>query len=73
MLKKIRPIAKYQYDFGNDGRDGKYFIAYYCPVCHERIIRGYNSDTACRTCDTFFDWGERPPEIKTVTTLVWDE
>lgn len=71
-MEKIRPIAKEEYDCGMDGRDGYYFIAYYCPSCHKRIVRGYNSDTACDKCGTFFDWGNHKPKVETVRKIVWD-
>ena len=50
-IEKVRPTARVELDDGNDGRDGKYIIAYYCPKCSRRIW-SYARDNACDQCGT---------------------
>lgn len=70
MIEKIRPNASVELDYGNDGRDGRYYIEYRCPKCN-RIIRWYESDMACDKCGTFYDWGSRQPSIEITRTVKW--
>lgn len=70
MIEKIRPNASVELSYGNDGRDGKYYIEYRCPKCNQ-IIRWYKSDTACDKCGTFYDWGSEEPSIEITRTVRW--
>lgn len=70
-VKKIRPDTEVEYSFGNDGRDGHYYIKYSCPICHKSINHGYNSETACDECGTFYDWGMTEPTIKVTRSVKW--
>lgn len=71
MIKKIRPYAEVDWNNGNDGRDGHYYIVYHCPTCHRKIRSGYRAETACDECGTFYDWGEKEPRIKVTRTVDW--
>lgn len=71
MIEKVRPIARAEYDFGNDGRDGKYYVQYLCPKCH-RKIGSYKAETACDECGTFYDWSKQA-HIKTYHIAEWDK
>lgn len=71
MIEKKRPNAKIDFDFGNDGRDSKYYIQYTCPTCGRIIWYGYRSETACDQCGTFYDWGEKEPSIEITRTIDW--
>ena len=68
-VKKIRPMARVEYDYGNDGRDGKYYVQYYCPKCGKKIEFG---DIACDECGTFFDWSQKAL-IKVIREVEWVE
>jgi len=70
-INKIRPLASVAYSYGNDGRDGCYYIRFQCPTCKRTIGRGYKSETACDKCGTFYDWGKSSPVIKLVRTIEW--
>lgn len=70
MVKKIRPRAEIYYNTGNDGRDGSYDIAFFCPTCN-RVIGAYKSDTACDECGTFYDWGSKKPTIIVKREIDW--
>ena len=71
-IEKIRPKASVQWSDGNDGRDGRYYIEYRCPVCGRRIFY-YGRDNACDQCGTFYDWGKREPVIEITRSVKWDE
>ena len=71
MVEKIRPVATIKYSYGNDGRDGDYYIAYSCPKCG-RNIPWYESDTACDKCGTFYDWGKKRPRIQITRSVKWE-
>lgn len=71
-IKKIRPKASIQWSYGDDGRDGRYYIEYRCPVCSRRI-NSYRSDNACDQCGTFYDWGKREPTIEITRSVKWDD
>ena len=70
MVTKIRPKAYIEYSYGNDGRDGKYYIEYCCPTCG-RKIRYYKSEIACDQCGTFYDWGTKEPKIIITRSVEW--
>lgn len=65
---KVRPYAKQEYSWGNDGRDGHYYIKYSCPNC-SKIIN--ENDIACEKCGTFFDWSKKA-HIETKQFVQWD-
>lgn len=69
-VEKIRPSAYIVYSDGNDGRDGKYVIRYRCPTCN-RTIQRYKAETACDECGTFYDWGDKEPQIKITRSVSW--
>ena len=71
MIHKIRPTTSVEWSDGNDGYDGRYYIAYYCPKCR-RKLPGYAMMNACDQCGTFFDWGEREPVIEVARSVRWD-
>ena len=71
MVQKIRPRTEIEYDYGNDGRDGHNYIAYYCPTCN-RKIKDYQADIACDKCGTFYDWGNKKPHIKIIYKVIWE-
>lgn len=71
MIQKYRPNATIKWSDGNDGRDGRYYIAFSCPKCG-RYISGYESATACDQCGTFYDWGKREPRIEITRSVAWD-
>ena len=72
MINKIRPIATVEWSDGNDGRDGRFYIAYCCPKCH-RMLPGYNKVNACDQCGTFFDWGKQEPVIEVTRSVQWND
>jgi hypothetical protein len=68
MVEKIKPNASIEYNYGNDGRDGCYYVDYCCPRCKKHLNVG---EIACVNCGTFFDWSSKAHiEIKRV--IVWD-
>ena len=71
MIRKERPIATVEYNYGNDGRDGHYYIAYKCPCCL-RYIPWHKYETACDRCGTFYDWGRSEPHIEIKRSVKWD-
>lgn len=71
-IRKFRPNAEVEYSNGNDGRDGHYYIAFYCPNCGREINQGYKSETACNRCGTFYDWGTSRPTIEIIREVRWD-
>lgn len=73
MINKIRPLSEVDLSFGNDGRDCKWVIRYYCPTCKRRIFGGYKADNACDNCGTFYDWGKREPRIKEIRLVDWGD
>lgn len=72
MMIKKRPTARIEWSNGNDGWDGRYYIAYYCPECGRRI-QHYAKDNACDRCGTFYDWGKREPVIEITRSVKWDD
>ena len=56
MVEKIRPRAHIEWTDGNDGRDGHYFISYYCAGCGRNVREGV---VACENCGTFHDWSKK--------------
>lgn len=71
MIKKIKPVAKIEESYGDDGRaPRKVWIDYYCPTCG-RYIGSWKKDTACDKCGTFYDWSGKEPKIKTTETIEW--
>ena len=71
MSEKNRPKAEVRYDYGCDGRDSRYYIAYFCPTCGKGIS-GYKNSNACDRCGTFYDWGRTEPSIKVARTVDWE-
>ena len=70
-MEKIRPNAKIQESYGDDGRaPRKAWIDYYCPICG-RYIGEWKKDTACDVCGTFYDWGDKKPQIKMTEAIEW--
>lgn len=67
-IEKIKPRAEAEWDYGNDGRDGRYYVKYSCPKCG-KIIR--SMDIACDKCGTFFNW-DSTARIKMKPTIVWE-
>lgn len=70
MMNKIRPKAEIKYNFGTDGRDDSYYIAFSCPTCGRRI-GDYKGANACDECGTFYDWGDRKPKIVVTRSVEW--
>ena len=64
MIEKVRPNTEIKWD------SGRYYIHYSCPKCG-RSIACYKSSTACYNCGTFYDWGEKVPEIVIERTVKW--
>ena len=67
MVEKIRPDAEVRYDYGNDGRDERYYISYHCPKCGRSLSKG---DIACDECGIFFDWS-KTAGIEIIRKVVW--
>ena len=67
MVDKIRPNAMKYWNDGNDGRDGRWDIQYYCPKCCKTLRE---NDIACDTCGTFFDWSKKA-KIKIIYDIEW--
>lgn len=67
-VEKIRPDAEVRYDYGNDGRDGRYYISYCCPKCGRLLFKG---DIACDRCGTFFDWS-KTASIEIIRKVMWN-
>ena len=65
--KKVRPRATVRLDYGNDGRDGGWYIAYSCPTCGVTIG---TKQTTCDRCGNVFDWS-KSAEIKVSREVVW--
>ena len=70
MIERIRPRTVINEHFDMEFKTSSYGIDYYCPVCGKPIAF-YKSHNACDECGTFFDWGERKPEIKITRTVAW--
>jgi len=66
--KKVRPAASVELDYGNDGRDCRYYVAYKCPTCGKSTIEG---TVACDRCGTFFDWSKKA-SIKEIRKIEWE-
>ena len=64
---KRKPMARVEYSYGNDGRDGEYYVQYSCPKCGKKIRF---EDIACDECGTFFDWSQKA-RIKVVREVEW--
>ena len=69
-IEKIRPYTSVEHSEGIDGKDAYYYIEYRCPKC-KNIIFGYRSSTACSSCGTFYDWGEKEPSIVITRVVKW--
>ena len=65
--KRIRPRATVSLDYGCDGRNERWYIAYSCPTCGITI---YPKEAACGRCGTIFDWS-KSAEIKVSREVVW--
>ena len=66
-VTKIRPNVRIEWNNGNDGRDGRYEVFYYCPGCGRCISECL---VACDQCGTFFDWSKRA-EIRVTRSVEW--
>ena len=66
--KKVRPAASVELDYGNDGRDCRYYVAYKCPTCGKSM---YEGTVACDRCGTFFDWSKKA-SIKEIRKIEWE-
>lgn len=66
--KKVRPAASVELDYGNDGRDCHYYVAYKCPTCGKSTNEG---TVACDRCGTFFDWSKKA-SIKEIRKIEWE-
>lgn len=71
MMKKIKPKATVKYREGYDRSPGRHYIAYSCPTCGRSIGR-YGKETACDECGTFYDWGNKEPEIIETYSVKWE-
>lgn len=71
MIEKKRPSATIRYDYGCDGRDGRYYIEYSCPTCGRLIGSSYKISNACDRCGTFYDWGQCEPRIEITRSVKW--
>ena len=56
MVEKVRARVTLEWSDGNDGRDGHYFVKYWCSQCNKSIKE---DDIACDVCGTFFDWSKK--------------
>lgn len=65
--KRIRPRATVSLDYGCDGRNERWYIAYSCPTCGLTI---YPKESACDQCGNIFDWS-KSAEIKVSREVVW--
>lgn len=70
MIKKIRPKTEIKLNYGMDGRDAYYEIAYFCPTCGKSIY-GYKVSNACDRCGTFYDWSGKEPRIVVHRSVEW--
>ena len=69
MSDAIRPNATVEWDYGNDGRDGHYYIGYTCPHCTKRLWEEDHLDV-CPICETRLDWSKKA-HIKVTRTVEW--
>jgi hypothetical protein len=67
-IKKVRALAEKRYSSGNDGRDSRWVVDYYCPNCRKAIRKG---DIACDRCGLFFDW-KKTASIRMNPEIVWE-
>lgn len=67
-MNEARPDASVELDYGNDGRDCRYYIAYKCPKCGKSTYEGV---VACDRCGTFFDWSKKA-SIKVIRKVEWE-
>ncbi len=70
-IQKIRPVAKIVSCTDEDGFSIWDEIAYQCPICGKLIKHGYQGETACDACGTFYDWGNSKPTIEIAKTVKW--
>lgn len=69
MSEGMRPNATIEWDCGNDGRDGHYYISYTCPHCTNRLWEEDHFDV-CPICTARLDWSKKA-RIKVTQTIEW--
>ena len=70
MTSRIRPNATVEWDYGNDGRDGYYYIRFTCSKCGSRVYESEGDVDICPACGTELDWSKHAT-IKVIREVEW--